>query len=256
MNYGRIPSPPDDRDFNLSHFLTTDDPLTQLMNAVLASKGANVTVKAWIKAATPRIIAAGSVTPTPPPQPSQAVEWANPRPVLDQGNYGTCVGNGWAQWGNTSPINDSYVESDARAIYYDATVYDGAPDSTYQQGATVRSGAKAMQKRSRLSVYAAATTLDDAIQWIMTKGTVVFGTDFMYDMETPDANGLVHPTGGVAGGHCYLGVGYDPTTELIQFLNSWGSSWGLTGHFFMKKSEFQTLFDSSGEAWTSVELGL
>lgn len=254
--YGRVPSPPDERDFNLAHFMGDEDILQQLLDQMLAAKGANPKVKAWAKEATARILG-NPIPPAPTPTPTpQAVEWANPRPVLDQGDYGTCVGNGWAQWGNSDPVNDSYIEDDARAIYYDATVYDGAPDTTYQQGATVRSGAKAMVKRQRLQVYASAQTLDDALQWILTKGTIVFGTDFTYGMESPDSAGLVHPTGGVAGGHCYLGVGYDPSSQKIKFLNSWGTSWGVNGYFYMFKNEFEQLYADNGEAWAAVELPL
>src|SRR5574337_1891017 len=121
-------------------------------------------------------------------------------------------GNGWAQWGNTEPTADTYVESDARAIYYEATVIDGSPDNPDspgggQQGSTVRSGAKAMQNRGKLKNYAFTSSLDTAIKWVQAQGPVVVGSDWTNDMFTPDANGLVRPTGAVVGGHCYLKIG-------------------------------------------------
>lgn len=274
--YGRIPSPPDDRDFKLGHFLDLGKDKITASDSDLAKAAAyelqltTVTYRKWASLtyddvtkthwwnALNYLSMISNPTPAPTPTPQSPVTWDNPRPVLDQGNYGTCVGNGWAQWGNTSPINDSYTEDMAKSIYYDATCFDGDCDSSYQNGSTVRSGAKAMQmpKRARLSAYAFASTVDDAVAWIMQKGPVVFGTDFTWDMESPDANGLVHPTGGVAGGHCYIGMGFDPTTNEIQFLNSWGDSWGVKGHFFMLKDEFEQLFANGGEACTAVELTL
>lgn len=273
-SYGRIPSPPDDRDYNLANFVhlgkeKVDADAAELASLAIAElKLTTVTYKKWASLTYPDVTQthwwkalnalAQISNPTPSPSPTGPVEWNNPRPVLDQGNYGTCVGNGWAQWGNTDPINDSYTEDMAKSIYYDATCFDGDCDSTYQNGSTVRSGAKAMQmpKRARLSTYAFASTVDDAITWIMQQGPVVFGTDFTWDMESPDSTGLVHPTGGVAGGHCYIGVGFDPTTNKIKFLNSWGPDWGVGGNFYMYKNEFEQLFADAGEACTAVELAL
>lgn len=180
--------------------------------------------------------------------------------VMDQGPFGVCVGNGWAGWGDSAPIQDTYTEKDARRIYYEATVIDGQPDDPDapgggQQGSTVRSGAKAMQARGRLSAYAFATSLSSIREWLAFHGPVVMGTDWTNDMMSPDPNGVVRPTGGVAGGHCYLAIGYSLSDDEFRFRNSWGH-WGLSGDFFMRSADVLTLLkgiDTPGEACLAAE---
>lgn len=261
---GRIPSPEDERDFTV-RFLLDASPLDVALAKLKAAKGAAPSTKDWATAVTKYLKSLPTPSPTPTPDPTPTpptgdVTWED-KSQLDQGDYGTCVGNGWAHWGNTSPVNDNYNETDARAIYYDATVFDGSPDDPDapnggQQGATVRSGAKAMQKRKRNSAYAQAKSIDEIKTWIRNKGPVVIGSDWYNDMFNPDSNGYVKPTGGVAGGHCFLLVGNLESEGAFLFQNSWGSSWGQNGYFKMKYTDFQTLLNNNGEAWVSEELPL
>lgn len=204
----------------------------------------------WIK---------GHGKPTPPvPVPADAPAWGDPV-VLDQGDYGTCVGNGWAGWGDSSPIQDSYDEKDARAIYYEATVIDGSPDNPDapgggQQGTTVRAGAKAMQNRGRLTAYAFATTLAQVDEWINNHGPVVIGSNWYTGMFTPDAQGFVHLTGQVEGGHCYLMIDRLDAEGAYLFRNSWGSGWGQNGNFKIKTADLARLIAEQGEACVAAEV--
>jgi len=267
---GRIPSQPDARDYRLADYLRTastdtqlrDQALTELYQTSVGFKNRFWTSPPanthWHKALD-LLAQIGGTVPPPPPIPSGDKEWTDSEPVLDQGNYGTCVGNGWAQWGNTLPIDDHYTEKDARAIYYETTVIDGAPDDPDapgggQQGATVRSGAKAMQNRSKLKTYAFAATTTDISAWLQGHGPLVFGSDWTNDMFNPDSKGFVRPTGGVAGGHCYLCLGDLPSEQAFLCLNSWGSSWGLNGYFKIKYTDYATLLASGGEAVAAVEV--
>jgi hypothetical protein len=144
----------------------------------------------------------------------------------------------------------------ARAIYYEATCLDGRCDDTYQAGATVRSGMKAIANRKRIGSYALAKSTDEVTAWLRSKGSLVVGSDWFDSMFTPDAEGFVAPTGAVAGGHCYLLVGVSADGTVYTFLNSWGAGWGLGGYFKMKVSDFATLLANGGEAWAAVELPL
>lgn len=220
---GRIPSPPDDRDWHLQDRLQLVRPK-------------------W--------------------RDGQRAEWKMSRLPLDQGDYGTCVGNGWAQWGNCQPVADRFTERAARQIYYEATVAGGYPDDPDapgggQQGSTVRDGARAMLARGRLGKgYAFAGTVDHVIAWVRSQGPVVVGTDWHDGMFEPDVRGFVFPTGAVAGGHCYVCVG-DTGGGLAGagiFLNSWGPGWGINGRFLMDWSQFAKLWAAGGEGCTGVEL--
>ena len=203
--------------------------------------------------------------PTPPPQPTATAKtWDDPHPTLDQGQTNHCVGNGCAQWGNTSPVNDDYAESDAAKIYYAAKVIDGEPNG--EDGTYVRSGMKVLQNMKRLAAYARPNSMGDLSAWILSTGPVTVGTQWYESMFTLDADNrariddtVISPETGkpVAGGHCYLVLGYDSGRKDLEFecLNSWGSSWGKDGHFFLSAVDMQRLvFSENGEAWCAVEL--
>lgn len=256
---GRVPSDPDPRNYRLASFLrgrpvTKDDAkreaalhsLQELCSAVQHSLTTSRTVKDWAVAVTELL--APSPAPHPAP-PSAVVQWTDAH-QLDQSDTPHCVGFGWAQYGNCLPVDDNYHDPDGHAIYYECKVIDGEPRQ--EDGSSVHSGAKAMKARGRINAYAWAGTLDEITTWLQTKGPVVVGTDWTADMFTPDQSGMIHPTGEVKGGHCYILVGYDGRTLKLQ--NSWGASWGLNGFAYIDAQEWWQLFQSNGEACTGVEL--
>lgn len=250
---GRRPSAPDARDYPLALWLKTTTPLEDALKALLTTPGAARTTKTWCQLATPLILG-GVPSPAPvpvPPAPSVAVTWADDEPVLDQGQTPHCVGFGGAQWGNTLPVDDKFTNAHGDAIYYECKVIDGEPLA--EDGSDVRSLATALRNRKRLSTYAFAATVDEACAWVLQHGPVIIGSDWMDDMFTPDAQGFVYPTGGVAGGHCYLLLGYDGA-DTLTFLNSWSGDWGVNGRFKMRKAEFASLWAHQGEALAAVEL--
>jgi Papain family cysteine protease len=262
---GRLPSPPDARDYRLKDFLraaaVSDAQLRDEAVAELHLTTVGYINKHWTTppagthwAAAEALLAqiGGAAPPPPPPAPVGAVTWADAEADLDQGQTGHCVGFGWAQWGNTLPIDDKFSNADGDAIYYECKVIDGEPQA--EDGSNVRSGAQAMQNRKRLSAYAFAGTIDEAVAWVLAHGPIVMGTDWLDGMFTADAQGFVTPTGAVAGGHSYALIGYDPAAQVLEYLNSWGAAWGKGGHFFMHKTDAETLFASGGEACAAVEL--
>jgi hypothetical protein len=89
------------------------------------------------------------------------------------------------------PIEDTYTEKDARAIYYEATCIDGHCDGTYQEGCSVRGGAKALQARGRLLAYANERDVTKLIAWVNANGPAVIGSNWYTHMFYPDANGVV-----------------------------------------------------------------
>ena len=192
-------------------------------------------------------------TPTPPPVVEKSKLWEDPI-QLDQGQTNHCVGFGWAGWGDAAPVEDRFQNADAHAIYYEAKVIDGQPRQ--ENGSTVRSGAKAMVNRRRLGAYVFAEKVEEVEQWVLGHGPVVVGTDWTQDMFSPDKDGFIRPTGRIAGGHCYLMIGYDETADVFTFDNSWGPAWGLEGRFKMHASDFADLLASQGEACAGLELPL
>ena len=260
---GRLPSPPDERDWQLEAFLGADADLAKAAAAEFKLTTVGYINKNW-KPPPPAgthwakgmalLAQIGGTPPPPPPPPSGDVKWPNSNPVLNQGQYGRCVGFAWCQWGNTLPVDDHYGYQDGVDVYYEATVLDGHPDPAGQQGATTRSGVKAMQNRGRLTSYAFASSIDTVRQWVKTKGPVTVGTDWHQDMYQPNAQGYVKPTGAIVGGHEWVIVGDLVSEDAALALNSWGSNWGIGGSFKIKWADFDILFKAEGEAVAALEI--
>lgn len=244
----RNPSPQDDRDYNLADFLV-EDPLRAALKRMKYTTLPH-SLKVWATLATNAIEAQSN--PTPVPNPANDVVWVDPENVLDQEETGHCVGFAGAQWGNTLPVGDHFTNDDGHSIYYECKIIDKQPKQ--EDGTNVRSLAKALQKRGLIKTYAFAKDVDDMLSFLDTQGPVIVGTDWTSDMFNPGAGGVVRPTGGVLGGHCYLAIGHIASTGRIRFLNSWSDGWGVNGTFEMAVDDFTALLARDGEALGAVEL--
>jgi len=268
-SYGRIPNPPDDRDWSadklhqklgVDHKTPLPPPddslLDKTVREAIAEDNPFFTTWAgilalwrWIKK---------HLVPTPPSPTPTNVDgplWEDLL-LLDQGQFGTCVGNGGTGWLACAPVEDKGLnESYARQLYYDTTCEDGACDSTYQNGATVRSLAKVLQKRGKISAYAFANSIAEVSEWLHNHGPVVIGVDWYYGMEGTDAAGFVNLTGGVAGGHCVI-LRQDRGSQNASLgRNSWGA-WGIndSGDFLIRDADLDKLLSASGDFLLAAEV--
>jgi hypothetical protein len=260
---GRKPNKPDDRDWTpeklhrklgTKHAVPPDSTLDLTLREAIDEGNPFFTTWKGLLALWAFIKSLLKPAPAPIPVPTtDGPLWVDPT-VLDQGDFGTCVGNAWAGWGNAEPIRDDYDEDDARAIYYESTCIGGACDPTYQEGSTTRDGAKAMQKRLKLTAYAFATGLADIDEWLNKHGPVVIGINWTDSMFTPDPDGTVHYTGSVEGGHEIVILQNVVSKDRYLVRNSWGSGWGVNGDFFILKTDMQKLLADSGDACLAAEI--
>jgi hypothetical protein len=183
------------------------------------------------------------------------VDWADHIGILDQGSLGSCTGN--ATVGNlgtdpfypTLPLTSLTLdETLAVAIYGDATKlddYDGSypPTDTGSDGLSV---AKVAQNRGLISGYTHALSLNAALAGLQ-KGPVITGVNWYDGFDEPDSNGLVHKTGSVRGGHEFVVVGYDPSTNEVKARNSWGTGYGMGGYFYFSTADWQALLNEQGD---------
>jgi len=189
----------------------------------------------------------------PATTPVTSKRWRRYGTVLDQGDLGSCTGNAGEGCLNHAPFHvvgtTCAKEPDAVSLYSAATAADAypgqyPPEDTGSSGLAV---AKVLKAWGRITGYTHAFDLDHILSALMS-GPLIVGTDWLNNMFYPDPNGLVQPTGSVAGGHEYVLNGADVTSKMLRFQNSWGTGWGVNGHFFMTFDGFSSLLADDGDA--------
>lgn len=179
--------------------------------------------------------------------------YAAARPLpYDQGETGTCVAHAWAAFLACAPLmcrdtpnpydlyrkivlNDEFRGNDREAL-------PSVPNSNLQFGSSIRGGAKTLQAMGNVKSYVWAKNADEGAMWLLSgHGTLVLGTDWFWDMGTPDARGYVNIGGGAVGGHAYLAIGYSRVKMAFRCLNSWGREYGQSGRFWVRHADMDKL---------------
>ena len=190
-------------------------------------------------------------------------------PILDQGSLGSCVSNAYALAISTMTLNKSTINISRLMNYATTRVMTG--DSILNDGGLyVRDAAKCISKygacqetvwpynitkfaelppltafqSSKLFNKFTYTTVSQDLTSLKSclvnkQVPVIFGfmvySSFMTNAVAK--NGIVPVPDttkeAVAGGHCTNIVGYDDTHQWFICANSWGTSWGDKGYFYM-----------------------
>jgi hypothetical protein len=175
-------------------------------------------------------------------------------PILDQGDTSQCVAYSWKQYLQCSPLRQGYfLKPDF--IYELAQQRDDFQGENYD-GTSVRAGAKVLQRLGFIENFRWATSVADIKNWLLGRGPVVFGTDWLECMSNPGKGGVLDfaTPGDSQGGHAYLCIGWNEKKGLFRFVNSWGPDWGDKGYFWIRPQDVEALIKgSSGEACAAVE---
>ena len=196
------------------------------------------------------------------PVPVTSTIWARNIPILDQGDLGSCTGNAIVGalgciplWPALPKGHPTLNEAEAVQVYSLATTLDGysgnyPPTDTGSDGT---SACKAAQKLGFISGYTHANTIDAVLQALMA-GPVIMGIDWYDSFDNPDTAGVVdiEPGATIRGGHEVVARGVHTDAELIMFDNSWGTSWGVSGSFYMDYQTVATLLSQDGDCTVPV----
>lgn len=181
-------------------------------------------------------------------------------PVLDQGDVGACTGFaladalGKAVLKSTIPAAVVIDNALGLSFYHDNTVNDsirGTYPPTDTGSSSVAVGKTAV-KRGLASGYLHITTAA-ALATAIQSGPVIVGTNWYNSMFEPNSKGqvVVTKSSGLAGGHEYV-LDSVTTDGYFGFTNSWGTSFGVKGRFYIKQTEFLTLLNDDGDAISLV----
>lgn len=195
--------------------------------------------------------------PKPPTQQTQITSryWEADKWWGNQGRTSQCVGFSWAHWLNDGPVLQSppYPSVNPTLIYTEAQKIDEWPGENYE-GTSVRAGAKYLQSIGKISNYYWTKDVNTLASTVLNLGPVVVGTSWYSGMYFPDRNGLIRRIGRLLGGHAYLINGVDMTKRLFRIKNSWGRTWGLSGHAFISFSDMALLLKEYSEVCLATEI--
>ena len=205
-------------------------------------------------------------------------------PVYDQGQLGSCTGNGIAgavEFDQRKQGSKEFTPS-RLFIYYNERVIEGTVNQ--DSGAQVRDGIKSVAtlgvpaetdwpydiakfadkpppiaysdaKQDITKVYSRVAQNLSQMQGCLAEGyPFVFGFTVYesFESEAVAQSGEVPmpaPGESVVGGHCVVAVGYDNTKRVFMIRNSWGSDWGVNGYCFMPY-EYLLSAQLASDFWT------
>ena len=181
--------------------------------------------------------------------------WSRTVKAFNQGDLGSCTGNGAAGVICTEPYRkpgQRYTEVLARKIYsratHDDTIVGAYPPK--DTGSTVLGALKALKGLGFAKGYHWCFGLEDVLKTLSTLGPVEVGLNWYEGFDKPDAKGLVKIGGSIRGGHAFEILGVDAERKLVWAINSWGSDWGHDGRFAFSWKDLDRLLHEDGEAST------
>ena len=188
-------------------------------------------------------------------------------PIMDQGDLGCCVANSASYLINTQTMNRIFI---SRIMLYDLSrIIENTP-LNQDDGTTIRTAANALVKYGfciesaypyNTNTFSVLPPLNVLKQLNLFKQFVYFFVNqdlnslknTLINMKTPITFGIlvyesfltiqVAKTGIVPmpdtkkeqllGGHCVTMVGYDDSKQAFYCANSWGTTWGKKGYFYL-----------------------
>jgi hypothetical protein len=176
--------------------------------------------------------------------------WNQSGTWLNQGNTGTCVGNGFGHRRADGPVKVPGIDEPwARKLYLEASaLYWGLPDATMLKGTSVQSGAQALYNRGAIDRFEWVSNVDQFRYTLLEVGSLVLGIDWYASMNGPDSNGYItqDTTTWKHGGHCLIINKIDTAPEdgsvpFVRLKNSWGINWANHGTVRFALDEFEEL---------------
>jgi hypothetical protein len=183
-------------------------------------------------------------------------------PILDQGDVGSCTGNG--EVGclacepvfTTLPPGTSLNEALALKVYSGAETIDGdGPYPPNDNGSSGPSAAQAAKNLGLISGYTHCLSLSDVLDALQASA-VSIGINWYSSFDSPPSSGLLSISSGayVRGGHEPMLRGIDVDAQTVFGDNSWGTSWGVKGSFTMSWDTLTRLLAEDGDGTVSVPL--
>jgi hypothetical protein len=175
--------------------------------------------------------------------------------TLDQKETNACVGFSSFQFQVSEPFIKSPKLS-PEEIYWEARNNDEFPGNA-DEGTSIRAGLEVLRRHGVIHNYYWAESAEQALDYLIRFGPLLFGTLWTMDMFAPDEGGCIRPTGEVVGGHAWFAHAgrWNSLTGAgrITGLTSWGESFGYNGEFEISLTDIDELFKRGGVAAAVIE---
>jgi hypothetical protein len=178
---------------------------------------------------------------------------------LNQGDTGSCTAHALGGALNTVPHWHKGNPTVGEPLVYD--IYSREEQAlgfgVYPPNDDGGSGMAVCEAAIELKVccdYQSTTDVDEALRALVIR-PVITGINWYTSMDNPSPSGLVDiaPDATVRGGHEICAIAIDTPNELVWFVNSWGTSYGVAhgdipgGCFCMAFSTWETLLGQQGD---------
>jgi hypothetical protein len=182
--------------------------------------------------------------------------------ILDQGQVGSCTGNGQVGVMGCDPLfaampaGVTLNETEALKIYSAAETIDGdGPYPPNDNGSSGPSAAQAAKNAGLIGGYTHILSLADLLDALQTRA-VSIGINWYSSFDSPPSSGLLSISSGayVRGGHEPMLRGVDVVAQTLFGDNSWGTSWGAGGSFTIGYATMERLLSEQGDGTVSLPL--
>lgn len=250
VGFGRIPSPPDPRNYEYLAEKVLD--LDMNLDRVVEKLGKQgLYGRSWLNQ-LPSFLAKplGGVFGT-----DRIGRWWEPGPTLDQGQTPRCVAYSGKQMLDSQPLSKPIISTPPTYVIYREAQARDPWAGTPHDGTSVHAASQALKDLGVIKNYVWLDTPDGTTDpmvrlaaYVLQYGPAWIGSNWYKGMFRPDRSYNVRATGSVVGGHAYVCIGYYYQTDRFEFINSWGRSFGRGGIFYMKGTDFAPVLKAQGEA--------
>lgn len=191
--------------------------------------------------------------------PRRRIHWQTTGNLPLRQQRGYSAGFGWAMMleqvsSERFPGSEMAALSIGEAAHYD----DQSHSQSRIVGGSLLGAARHLKRRGWIAGYRWAKDKEEVLDILCSFGPVLLGVPWFESMHDAPLPGIVTVNGPQVGRHAILAVGFIPGldalkmglghSDLVEFVNSFGSGYGVRGRGYLRIMDLAFLMKQGGEA--------